>query len=240
MNAIGRARDGSAAVFVVFAALAGIAELADAPRWALYSFALVTLIGAVSALVLLWVQQLLQSEEDAAGRFKSAAELLGERDAAVAAIYLLESVARDAPRHYHGPIVELLSAYVRSHTREQAGDEARPSADVQAALTVLGRRTPREGEPEIRLSRTHLRGASLRGGHFERARFRGAHLENTRFEGAQLQGAKFRGAFLQGADFRSDSDLGLPAADLTEAEFPDISHDSTTKWPPGFDPRAAR
>lgn len=190
--------------------------------------------------MLLWVQRLLQSEEDAAGRFKSAAELLGERDAAVAAIYLLEGVARDAPRHYHVPIVELLSAYVRNHADGPADlDDPRPAADVQAALTVLGRRTPRDGEPEIRLSRTNLRGATFRGGRFERARFRHAKLERARFEGAQLQGATFREALLAGADFQADDDLGLPPADLTGAEFPGASYDGKTRWPPGFDPGAA-
>jgi hypothetical protein len=238
VKTIERVRDLTAAVFVLFAALAAIAREADAPRWLLLTLAAVALVGALVALVLIWVKQLLESEQEAAERFKSAAKLLGEKDATVAAIYLLEGVARDAPEHYHGPIVELLSAYVREHApwppRHSA--QTRPPADVQAALTVLGRRTPRDGEPEIRLSGTDLRGAVLRSGHFERARFRRTHLEGARLEGSHLEGAKFRDAHLEGTDFQPDRDLRLPAASLEGAEFPGASYDADTRWPEGFDP----
>ncbi|CAI7974349.1 hypothetical protein FRAHR75_1310009 [Frankia sp. Hr75.2] len=42
-----------------------------------------------------------------------------------------------------GPVVEVLSAFVREHTRQPADNSprmARPLTDVQAALTVLGGR----------------------------------------------------------------------------------------------------
>jgi hypothetical protein len=203
-------------------------------------FAVIAAAGALTALVLVLVQQLLERADEAAGRYKSAAEMLGDEYAKVGAIHLLEGVARDAP-DYHGPIVELLSAYVRTNAPwpPRDPDQLRPAPDVQAALTALGRRTPRPDEPEIRLSGTDLRGASLRLGHFERARFRRAHLEGARLEGAHLQGAKFRDAHLGGVDMQPDRDLKYPAAQLDGAEFPGAHYDSRTRWPEGFDPGAA-
>jgi hypothetical protein len=240
VKTIERARNLTTALFLLFAASAGIGREAGAPTWVLVLFAVIAAVGAVIALVLVIVQQILERADEAAGRYKSAAEMLGEEYARVGAIHLLEGVAREAP-NYHGPILELLSAYVREHAPWPPRDveRRRPAPDVQAALTALGRRTPRDGEPEIRLSGTDLRGASLRGGRFERARFRRTHLEGARLEGARFEQAKFRDAHLEGADLAPDRDLGLPAAQLAGAEFPGAFYDSGTRWPDGFDPAAA-
>lgn len=185
-------------------------------------------------------------------RFSRAIDQLGheEIDVRVGAIYTLEGVARDSPRVHHRPITEILTAYVRNRAEWEPDPEKRknpakgwprPSADVQAALTVLGDRAYQHDDPRraLRLSGTDLRGANLRGGHFERARFRNAHLEGVLFEGANLVGAKFRDAHLERADFAADSEFGLPAATLQDAEFRGASYDRETKWPPRFDAEAA-
>jgi hypothetical protein len=67
------------------------------------------------------------------------------------------------------------------------------TADIQAILTVLGRRTQTYGNGEslrLHLAKTDLRGASLWG----------AKLQGARFQGAQLQGADLTRACLQAAD----------------------------------------
>ena len=85
-------------------------------------------------------------------RYTWAVEQLGsdKLDVRIGGIYALEQVARDSAGH-HPEVVELLTAFVREHSRAQwplsADDEpgviherervTRP--DVQAAITVIGR-----------------------------------------------------------------------------------------------------
>lgn len=239
------------AVFAIFATGAAVAQAADAPVWLAIVLANVAAVGALMGLLLIWLEQKAEREGDTAERFRSAAMLLGDADARLGAIYVLERIAQDAPESHHGPIVELLSAYVRGHAPwppldiddgdSVATPRPRPAPDVQAALTVLGRRDYHRDDSStvIRLSDVDLRGAFLRGGHFERARFRRTHLEGAHFEGAYLQDAKFRDAHLEGANFQADNDLQLPAAHLDGAEFPNARWDRRTKWPPNFDADAA-
>ena len=83
-------------------------------------------------------------------RYGRAVEQLGARamDVRIGGIYALERVARDSAGD-HPVVIEVLAAFVREHSREQwplpatIGDSnpdrtTRP--DVQAALTVVGRR----------------------------------------------------------------------------------------------------
>src|SRR4051794_38038085 len=86
-------------------------------------------------------------------RFTRAVDQLGgERlEVRLGGIYALERIARDS-KHDHPQVVELLSAFVREHAALSAAlgpahppartDRPRSAlpADVQAALTVLGRR----------------------------------------------------------------------------------------------------
>lgn len=126
------------------------------------------------------------------------------------AIYALERIAWDSRRD-HGPIVETLTAYIRENapwppkgdtealeelvaahvpvgggsSGEPAaeGDQSRakPRTDIQAILTVLGRRDRRHDVEEERLNLrgTCLRGADLIGAHLERAILMDAHLEGA-------------------------------------------------------------
>ena len=120
--------------------------------------------------------------------------------------------------------MEVLAAFVREHSREPwplpAGDEPgadaaerRTRPDVQAAVTVIGRRNPRYDRQRVDLRRgliigprLNLRGAYLIGAdlsnktYFIGADFSGADLRGADFGGADLRGAWFFGADLSGAD----------------------------------------
>ena len=121
---------------------------------------------------------------------------------------------------------------------EQPGDATeqpraiRPATDIQAILTVLGRRnkTMRKQDAASKrwldLAETDLRGAVLPYAKLERAWLPGAHLEITVLVGAHLQGANLRevhledallfGAHLEGADLE---EAHLQGADLGEAHL---------------------
>jgi hypothetical protein len=94
----------------------------------------------------------------------------------------------------------------------------RPRADIQAALTVIGRRAP----DKIALERTKgfvldlraadLRSADLRGGDFAqagffRSNFQFAGLIGTNLEGASLMGANLSDAHLYQTRFDAITDL---------------------------------
>lgn len=126
-------------------------------------------------------------------------------------IYALERIANDSPDRDYSTIMEVLTAYVRanaarSEPKPTASEPTNqepptPSADIQAILTVLGRRKKagQEGDVVLDLSMTDLRGARLEGAHLERAVLLRADLERARLERAHLEGANLRGANLKGA-----------------------------------------
>ena len=156
-------------------------------------------------------------------RFTRAIDQLGheEPEVRVGGIYALERIMRDSPRD-HGPIVETLMSFVREHAKPPtpvlpATGNEKPSADVQAAVTVLGRRKhrPTEELDALRLSGTFLRGALLRRALFLCARLRDARLEHTHLELAQLEGAMLDRARLDHAD--------LEGANLNHASLIDAS-----------------
>jgi uncharacterized protein YjbI with pentapeptide repeats len=166
-------------------------------------------------------------------RFTRAISQLGDDklDVRLGGIYALERIAKSS-RDDHGPIMEVLTAFLREHSpRRQAdalpraqntvgGDAAQRggpaldqaetvSADVQAVATVLGRRVL-EHEEGTR-PRLNLRGVDLRG-----VDARSASLPGTDLAGANLQRADLRGANLEGGDLeRAD----LRTADLAGANL---------------------
>jgi hypothetical protein len=73
------------------------------------------------------------------------------------------------------------------------------ATDVQAALTVIGRRTPVRSESPIDLSGAHLDGANLTEAPLNDATLTDTHLDNAYLLHAQLQGAYFAAASLKGA-----------------------------------------
>ena len=116
-------------------------------------------------------------------------------------IYALERIAKEAPDD-HWTVMEILTAYVRknaawkntkeasSEVSDDTGETAsdgpsalpEPRIDIQAILTVLGRRERdgvREQDHQLNLAATDLRRADLRTAHLEGANLLDAHLEGT-------------------------------------------------------------
>jgi len=100
-------------------------------------------------------------------RFTKAIEQLGSEklDVRIGSIYALERIARDSARD-HPTVMEVLAAFIREHSHEQwpTGEPAadappagpiRPRPDVQAAVTVIGRRISRNDRERIDLTRFH-------------------------------------------------------------------------------------
>jgi hypothetical protein len=175
-------------------------------------------------------------------RFTRAVDQLGsdKRDVRVGGIYALERIAHDSPQD-HPQVMEVLTAYLKEHApwpepqvsedviralRDEAAEigpsKPDPAADVQAAIRVIGRRdfARDTAGDRISLSDVDLRGATLRGGHFEDARFRRSNLAGARLEGAHFQGAQLRDARFDDAHLAPDPDLRLPAASLKNASLP--------------------
>ena len=76
-------------------------------------------------------------------RFTKAVEQLADKDSLavrLGGIYALEQIVRDSPNRE--PINQLLSALVRERAPRAGTPEEPVPADVQVALTVLGRREP--------------------------------------------------------------------------------------------------
>jgi uncharacterized protein YjbI with pentapeptide repeats len=160
-------------------------------------------------------------------RFTRAIDQLGsnELDVRLGGIYALERIARDSPED-HGPIMEVLTAYVREHAPwpphisnvegnassgagadRLLGDRAGPmdersgapkiATDVQAVMTVIGRRhRQHEKDSEAGLD---LRYVDLRGAVLEGAHLERAYLAGTHLEHAHLAGAHLEHAVLVGA-----------------------------------------
>ncbi|MFG2738651.1 pentapeptide repeat-containing protein [Streptomyces chartreusis] len=132
-----------------------------------------------------------------------ASENLTER---LGGIYALERIMRDSEKD-HATVVEVLAAFVRQ--RAVAGDEegsdeqdAKPDEDVQAALTVLGRRPIHgDGTSYINLRHTDLRGADLSDAKLDQVDLRNARLQRAHFARSFLRDAVFQGAALRKADF---------------------------------------
>jgi uncharacterized protein YjbI with pentapeptide repeats len=176
-------------------------------------------------------------------RFTRAVDQLGNEslDVRLGGIYALERLARES-HDDHGPIIEILTAYVREHTRPDHQDpsahddnppliKGRVATDVQATLTVLGRRTLKHDPSEpwrvdliearlvgakldsvdliearlvgAKLDSVHLERANLEGTHFEAASLIGAHLEGAHLDSAHLEGADLIEAHLEGANLSS-------------------------------------
>ena len=198
---------------------------------------LAQIIGGAIGLVVIWItwQRLQVAREELqiaregqiTERYSRAIEHLGNKeslDVRVEAIYALERTARDS-RQDHGPIMEILTAYVREHAqrdrppsvRQPAADEQRPAsfsdedllptsalkADIQAALTVLGRRRTNYDPPRqvLNLMRTDLCGANLIQASLQRALLGEADLQKAKLWEANLQGVRLIRASLREANF---------------------------------------
>ena len=228
---------------------------------------LAVLIGATAALR----QVRVASEGQVTERFTRAIDQLGREslDVRLGGIYALERITRDSESD-RSTIAEVLTAFVRGHAPWPPSQPGQPpedlavediaplqrwAPDVQAALTVLGRREPAFG-PDLDLRHTDLRGANLRRAYLEdavlegaclqkanlsHAQLRAAHLENARLQGAVLYGARMRSVWLNGAQLQGAQLHGakLYLTDLDHAQFQGAVYDPGTAWPPYFDPNEA-
>ena len=147
-------------------------------------------------------QQLRVSEDQQiAERFTRAVDQLGSttRDVRIGGIYALEGIGRDRARDFD-VIAEILAAVVREHAPlldpNVPSRKQKPDADVQAVLTVLGRRSS-ASDRRVDLSHTDLTGANLRDARLDKALLTVARLAN-----ADLSRAKLNGAVLVGVDLR--------------------------------------
>jgi hypothetical protein len=172
-------------------------------------------------------------------RFTRAIEQLGSDnlDVRLGGIYALERIASSSEVD-RGPILEVLTAYVRGHspwpaagweygaaTPPESDDRQLASLqfrkpDVQAVMSILGRRKA-DDDDELLLARVDLRRAYLRRANLERANLRNASLRgaqgrNARLRGVVLKQSDLTGARLEGADLRG---ADLQRADLTGANL---------------------
>ena len=168
----------------------------------------------------------LSREGQVTDRYTKAIEQLGskELDVRIGGIYALERVGRDSARD-HPAVTEVLSAFIRGHSREpwpvDPGDKKRPRPDVQAAITVVGRRVAKRDIQTINLTRATLAGATLAGANLAGANLAAADLLFADLRSANLAGADLGSADLTGADLTGADLTGadLVGADLTGANL---------------------
>lgn len=166
-------------------------------------------------------------------RFMTAVSQLGNEYTATraGAIYSLERVAHESVKE-HWTVMEILSAFLREQSgqideRDQQTSELSPlPIDVQAALTVIGRRDinldPVNKLLDLRhviIPKADLRGANcknldLRGANLDGADLRGADLSQAELDDSQLVGASLYEVNLHKANLRS---ANLSHANLNRA-----------------------
>jgi hypothetical protein len=192
-------------------------------------------------------------------RFTRAIDQLGHErlDVRLGGIYALERITNDSPTD-QAPVAEVLSAFVRGHAPwpprlsgqyvtsapiDEVPDLQVRAADVQAALTVLGRcERPRAGPRRLDLTSTDLRhallgDANLRHTDLTGARLQGADLYRAHLQGAKLVGAHLQGAYLVDAQFQDAilKDPELPGVELEDAKLDGAQCSVKTGWPASFD-----
>lgn len=184
-------------------------------------------------------------------RFSNAVELLGSEklDVRLGGIYALERISRDS-KDDHWTVMEVLTAFVRENSHKRldqiAGEQTPPEKippreDIQAIITVIGRRKWTETEfgkqinlqkvnlagyvlIKAKLSGANLSGANLIGANLSRADLSEADLSGADLSGANLSRANLSEANLSGADLRGAnlSAANLFGADLREVRFLDL------------------
>ncbi|WP_181871112.1 pentapeptide repeat-containing protein [Sphaerisporangium album] len=155
-------------------------------------------------------------------RYTKAVEQLGQPalDVRLGGIYALERLGKDSLRD-HQTIYNVLAAFVREHdpkerptgvgvTELPPGGIPRPSTDIQAALTVIGRRDVELDLDRLALQNIIVPFADLSGAHLdavdlEDADLRRVYLDGAKLKQAQLNRSDLTGADLRGADLRGAS-----------------------------------
>jgi Pentapeptide repeats (8 copies) len=173
-------------------------------------------------------------------RFTRAVDQLGQPgrdrlDVRIGGIYALERIAHDSPTHRLA-VFEILTAFIRSHAPwpprlpgqyhadapiDQVPSLQTRAPDVQAALTIIGRRPTQKDDPDPDLNQTDLRRAQLDQANLARAQLDQANLAKALLGGANLEGvwagdANLEGAFLENASLEEAWLLG---ANLTRVNL---------------------
>jgi hypothetical protein len=207
----------------------------------------------------------------ASERFTNAVDQLGSDlpEVQLGGIYGLEQIARQAPDNRLA-VTEVLVAYLQRRARpEPTTQPPQPpqelqlrAPELQAAVTVLLRRSAMLGDPPLNLSGLDLSGGTFSGEFYTAAdglhlkaanlvvaNLSGSDLRGATFTSVFLDGADFTGADLRGADFQNASAAGAddlpgwsnnpPEPGIKRAKFVNARADGSTKWEPGFDWRAA-
>lgn len=176
----------------------------------------------------------LNREGQITDRFTKAVEQLGDEDIAVrlGGLYALERIAKDSPKD-QWTIMEIVSAYVRERSPKTKGaiiaektvqkerdeltktksDSDQIKIDIQAALTIIGRRIIEQDPPGRHID---LKDAKLSGADLRRADLSGAILLEADLSGANLRGANLNKAYLLEANL---SRAYLSGADLSGADL---------------------
>jgi uncharacterized protein YjbI with pentapeptide repeats len=178
------------------------------------------LIGAGAAYLQFTQQQqaahdLLISNQVAKGFEQLAGDKVAMR---LGGIYDLEGVM-NASAQYHQPVLEALCAFVRDNTTGKTVGQG-PTIDIQAALTVIGRRVDGRGRLDLSLANlpgVNLIGADLTGATLTNANLTGANLTGATLTGADLTRVNLTGAYLMGRTNLSGAYLAN--ANLTDAHL---------------------
>ncbi|MGI9066573.1 MAG: pentapeptide repeat-containing protein [Pyrinomonadaceae bacterium] len=128
-------------------------------------------------------------------RFSKAIELLGSDKVQVrlGGIYALERIARESKKD-HWPIMEILTGFVRENSPRVRSELPKLiGTDVQAILTVIGRRNKQHEIIGMRRNLSESRSLDFHG---------------TNLHGADLHGANLSGALLSDVDLTSSNMLG--------------------------------
>jgi uncharacterized protein YjbI with pentapeptide repeats len=146
-------------------------------------------------------------------------------------IYALEGVMNNSDQ-YHQPVLEALTAFVREGAQlpPPTGQPIGPPTDIQAALTVIGRRSA--GEGGVNLTNANIAGANLIAANLIAAQVGSANLFHANLTFANLGGANLGGANLSGADLGNTTltDARMPSVKLSGADlsFADLFHANLT------------
>ncbi|MEU6174595.1 pentapeptide repeat-containing protein [Streptantibioticus parmotrematis] len=179
-------------------------------------------------------QAQLAREGQVTDRYVEAIKLLSSENMTVriGGIFSLERIARDSEDD-RPAVVELLTAHVRESTRDDphSPKDTHVTADIQAALTVLGRRSVDLNDRRLDFYHCGLKNAKLHDGDFRGSMFYYSNLSGAGFAGARLDGAGLSFCKAEGAAFTDSTareanfinaiyrNSWFLAADLTDCDF---------------------
>jgi hypothetical protein len=225
-------------------------------------------IGLVFTLVFTWMTYLLSAREKITDRFAKAIELLGSLDKngnpawepRMGGAYALGDIAKESPGD-HEVVVEILTAYLRHFAHLPVSDLRKPPGqprvwdrkEIQAILTVLGRRdtTREKNKPRINCTHLDLRAADLHSAHLENLNLTRSNLANanlymakldysllgnciltgTNFKGTDFGSASLDGADLAGADLHS---ANMSKCQVTQEQLNSANGNKSVNVPPGL------